>query len=243
MAFNPSPRSILAAFDQVESDLIEFLGRVDEQVKRLGFRIEPGEIEAALRCHPSVTDTVVIVRKGSSGDPQLIAYVTSPAAGSDLGSELLGFLRGKLPPFMVPQAIQVMASFALGPNGKIDRSKLPAIARPSIQKVANPPETSIESVISQAWKKVLRIEYAGVEDHFFDLGGDSLQLLQVHAELQRTASFAISVMDLFEFPTTRALARHLSGGFQDAKPAVEDRARKQREAHQNQRIARRGIPA
>jgi acyl-CoA synthetase (AMP-forming)/AMP-acid ligase II/acyl carrier protein len=223
---------------------IEFLGRVDQQVKLRGFRIEPGEIEAALRCHPSVSDALVTIRNSSCGDKRLVAYVVTSLAGSQATAELRDFLRTKLPDFMIPSSIQALASFPLGPNGKIDRSKLPDTeSREANGKTARP-EAGIESAIARAWEKVLRIDRAGVDDNFFDVGGDSLQLIQVCSELQRTLPLPISITDLFEFPTVRELSKHLCGAAANA-PAngVDSRARKQREAQERRRARIKEVSA
>jgi amino acid adenylation domain-containing protein/non-ribosomal peptide synthase protein (TIGR01720 family) len=194
---------------------LEFVGRNDHQVKVRGFRIEIGEIESAIRGEAAVADAVVLLR-ADGGDRRLVAYVVpSPGNGSRSDDELKGSLRtslkGRLPDYMVPSAFVVMPSFPLTPNGKIDRRALPPPASERHDAAAlTPPRSAVESVIADVWRDVLECDRVSVHDNFFDLGGHSLLLVRVHAELRKRLQRQIAVVDLFRYPTVEALARHLA---------------------------------
>lgn len=222
---------------------IEFLGRVDDQIKLHGYRIELGEIEAALTQHPAVSQVAVVVREDASGDKRLVAYVTLTENQPATTGELRDFLRTRIPHYMVPSAVVVLNSFPLSPNGKIDRAGLPEPGAQPPEKPATAPQTELELTILQVWRAVLGSEEVGTEDNFFDLGGDSLQIIEVHSELQKTLQSELSLTDLFEYPTIGSLAKHLcktetaANSFQDAR----DRARKQKEALARQKQHAVGI--
>jgi aspartate racemase len=211
---------------------IEFLGRLDNQVKILGHRIEPGEIEAALRQHPGVRQTIVTVGVGPRGEKRLVAYVVSSGGGTIAAAELKEFLLRHLPTYMVPSAFVEIDSMPLCPNGKVDRSALPAPEQHEPPDALSPPSASeLEREISRVWAQVLNRE-VGAADNFFDLGGDSLQLIEVHSELQKLLGRELSIIDLFEFTTVRSLANHLDNE-PEPEPAIaqaRERARKQKEA-------------
>ncbi|MGH9667815.1 MAG: phosphopantetheine-binding protein, partial [Bryobacteraceae bacterium] len=136
-----------------------------------------------------------------------------------------------------------LAALPLSPNGKIDRNRLPApdAAPASIAPAAVSPQTALEQSLADVWKRVLKVEHAGLDDNFFDLGGDSLLLIQVHAELAKTIARGLSVTDLFEFTTIRELARHIAGTRGgDQTSETDERARKQREAQERLRTRRAG---
>ena len=194
---------------------LEFLGRLDHQVKVRGFRIELGEIEAALRDAPEVRDVVVIAREDVPGDKQLVAYLLSHD-GQLPAAELRGRLRAKLPEYMVPAEFVTLARFPLTPNGKVDRRALPMPAPPAPQLQA-PPRTALERTLARVWQEVLHVGAVGVEDNFFDVGGDSLRLIRIQQQLQLIVQRKVSVTDLFKYPTIRALAGFL--GEPTARPA------------------------
>lgn len=222
---------------------IDFLGRVDSQVKILGHRIEPGEVETVLRMHSGVQQVCVVSYSGEDGNKRLVAYFVPVANSGVSPRELRAFLAGKLPPYMLPALFVEMAALPLSANGKVDRRALP---EPIF--TAEPPSSSdtsttlAEKTIEALWKRILRVERVGIDDNFFDLGGDSLLLVAVHSNLQKTLQMKIPVMDLFEFTTVRALARHL----EDQNPATpsfsetQEQARKQRDAFARQRGRRAG---
>ena len=190
---------------------IEFLGRKDHQVKLRGFRIELGEIESVLERHPRVKDAVVIVREDHPGDKRLVAYLTAPDGEVDT-AELRHHLKGKLPDYMVPAAFVFLGSLPLNPSGKVDRRALPAPeARSETAEALVPPRNELEKEIASIWRDVLHLEEVGVHDNFFDVGGHSLSLLQVHGRLRQTwPERDLPIVALFQHPTVAALAAHLA---------------------------------
>ncbi|MDQ4125290.1 MAG: amino acid adenylation domain-containing protein, partial [Actinomycetota bacterium] len=161
---------------------IEFLGRVDRQVKVRGFRIELGEIEAALTAHPGIREAVVDARGDSVADKRLAAYYV-PHEAAPTVTELRGHLAATLPDYMVPGAFVPLAEIPLTPNGKVDRAALPApeAARPDLSTKFEPPRTETEKKLVEIWKTVLRLDKVGIFDNFFELGGDSILVIQVVA--------------------------------------------------------------
>jgi aspartate racemase len=211
---------------------LEFQGRVDNQVKIHGHRIEPEEIEIALRQHSGVGQAVVIGAPDARGERRLVAYVVGVNSGSLHSAELKGFLASRLPHFMVPSTIIQLEHLPLNANGKVDRSALPGPdEKRAVDDRAMSPATSLEAEIRRAWEGVLSCA-VGPDDNFFDLGGDSLQLIEVHSELEKTLKCELSIMDLFEFTTIRALATHLAEIVKTEPEFAEtqDRASKQRAA-------------
>jgi len=194
---------------------LEFLGRLDHQVKVRGYRIELGEIEAALEQHPAVRAAIVTVREDVPGDQRLTAYLVAGEAASPSAGELRRHLRAKLPEHMVPSAFVTLAALPLLPNGKVDRKALPApeAERPDLGVPFTAPKSRLEGVISKAWCAVLGVERVGVHDNFFDLGGHSLLMAQVHHALRESLPDglgpSLTMVELFQFPTVATLARHL----------------------------------
>jgi thioesterase domain-containing protein/aryl carrier-like protein len=186
---------------------LEFLGRADDQVKVRGFRIEPGEIEAALAAHPGV-QTAVVTAHGESTDRRLVAYVVpaDPAEGIPPAGELRDLLRQRVPDFMVPAVFTELAGLPLTANGKIDRAALPApdLARPDLAEFAAPSGTA-EELLAGIWQQVLGVDRVGAEDNFFELGGSSLQVTQI-VGLLRARGYDLNVGDLFDRPTVAAAA-------------------------------------
>jgi amino acid adenylation domain-containing protein len=208
---------------------IEFLGRVDHQVKIHGYRIEPGEIEAALLAQDGIRQAVVVPRDG-----RLVAYVVP--ADHRLPDNLRDRLRAKLPDYMVPAVFVTLPVLPLTPNGKLDRDALPA---PVAAQTYRAPRTTLEQTLAGLWQQVLGVERVGLEDNFFDLGGDSLRLIQVQGQISHVLQREVPVTELFQYPTIRALADFL--GAPAARPAgrlqrVAARAEQMREAfHENVR--------
>ncbi len=186
---------------------IEFLGRIDHQVKLRGFRIELGEIEAVTAQYPNVRETVVIANKN-----RLIAYVVPHEKAKFSVNELRHFLKEKLPEYMLPSAFVVLEALPLTPNGKVDRRALPAPdnLRPELANNYQAPESEVEKSIAKVWKQVLQLERVGVNDNFFDLGGHSLLVVQVNNKLREILHRDLSVVELFQNPTIKLLAEHLS---------------------------------
>ncbi|MCC6177440.1 MAG: amino acid adenylation domain-containing protein [Chloroflexi bacterium] len=222
---------------------IEFLGRLDQQVKIRGFRIEPGEIEATLTRHSAVRDAAVLVQ-GDDGDKRLIGYVVLEGTGASV-EELKAHLRQHLPEYMVPATFVVLDALPLTANGKLDRRALPdpEAARPATEHVGAAPSTDLEETIAAIWRDVLQVERVGLDDNFFDLGGTSLQIMRVQSRLQEAVHREMNIVDLFEFSTVRALARHLTGDSPEQSAAAtevtETRGARQRAALGRARLGRR----
>ena len=185
---------------------LEFCGRVDDQVKVLGYRVEPGEIEAALREHPAVQDAVVLARMDDAGASQLVAYVTRKESVAP--TILRDYLKGRLPSYMVPAGLVPLESLPLTPNGKVDRQALNALplasARPD--HAAAPPRTRTETVLAGIWARLLGMEAVGVDDDVFDLGAHSLMAMKALVEIRDTFGVSVSLRNLFEHPTIGRLA-------------------------------------
>ncbi|MFO1432623.1 MAG: amino acid adenylation domain-containing protein [Candidatus Competibacteraceae bacterium] len=197
---------------------IEYLGRLDHQVKLRGFRIELGEIGAVLGQHPAVQEAVVVAREGPPGDKRLIAYIVASEALET--NTLRAYLAEKLPDYMIPSAFVHLDAMPLTLNGKIDRCCLPAptVCSPLARAVVMP-QTETEHQIATVWQQVLQLEEVGIDDNFFELGGHSLLLIQVHWRLREMFDRELSIVDLFKYPTIHALAGYVSHttGTDDAK--------------------------
>jgi len=225
---------------------MEFLGRIDAQVKLRGFRIEPGEIEALLSTHDSVAQAVVIIREDRPGDKRLVAYVMAAEGQTPAAGELRRLAKERLPDYMVPSAVVVLDAFPLTPNGKINRRALPAPdgARQAEDAYVQP-RTDTERRIAAIWCEVLGVQAVGVEDNFFDLGGHSLLVVKLHGRLRAELGGELTVVDIFRFPTVAALAKQFTQAeapevFADG---VRDRARLQREAMARRRAGGQGLAA
>ncbi|WP_063763797.1 non-ribosomal peptide synthetase/MFS transporter [Actinoplanes subtropicus] len=184
---------------------IEYLGRLDHQVKLRGQRIEAGEIEAALREQPGVTDAAVLLREDRPGDQRLVGYLVGgdPAAAR-------AALRESLPEYLVPAAIVAVRALPLTPNGKLDRAALPAPA-PARDLAGAAPATATEKLIAEVWGEVLGLPSVGAEEDFFDLGGHSLLATQVVARLRARLGAGVSVLDVFRCRTVRTIAALVDG--------------------------------
>ncbi len=194
---------------------LEFLGRLDHQIKLRGFRIELGEIEACLFRHPRVREAVVMAREDTPGDARLIAYWVPSGRLDANESELKEMLKEHLPEFMVPSAFVRLNALPQTPNGKLDRQALPAPSQAMGQKHGAPlaePKNPTEQLIAGIWKEVLKLNHLSTQDHFFDLGGHSLLAVQVLGKLRQATGQEISITDIFQFPTIASLALHLAHG-------------------------------
>jgi amino acid adenylation domain-containing protein len=193
---------------------IEYIGRIDNQVKLRGFRIELGEIETLIGQHPGVRETVVALdcSKAQADSQRIVAYIVPQKEQTPTISELRTLLEAKLPNYMVPAAFVMLEALPLTPNGKVDRKALPApdTARPELEAVYQPPQTEVEQTIADIWQKLLQLEDVGIHDNFFELGGHSLLLVQVHSKLREAFKRDLSVLDLFRYPTINSLANYFN---------------------------------
>ncbi|MCE9575737.1 MAG: amino acid adenylation domain-containing protein [Deltaproteobacteria bacterium] len=194
---------------------LEFLGRIDHQVKIRGHRVELGEVEGTLTRHPAVTEAVVVAREDVPGERRLVAYVVADHAAvppaerpRPLGAVLRGYLRERLPDYMLPAAIVLLETMPLTPNGKVDRRALPAPgpARPDLDQPFVAPRSAEEEALAAIWREALGVERIGVRDSFFELGGDSLGAVQVFARVRERFGAELSFDALFAHPTIAQLA-------------------------------------
>ena len=187
---------------------VEYLGRIDHQIKLRGIRIELGEIEAALNTHPQIHEAVVIARENGSDDHRLIAYfATEQNTAGDMTAELRRYLREKLPEPMVPTAYVALASLPHLPNGKVDRKSLPAVdfSERKVEYVA--PRTPVEATLTQIWSEVLEKDRIGVQDDFFNLGGHSLLATMVITRVRQSLEVELPQRVFFDAPTIAQLAQ------------------------------------
>ena len=193
-----------------ESGEIEYLGRVDEQVKVRGYRIELGEIETVLEQHEAVDEAVVTVHD-DDGQKRLVAYVVAEKQMTPGVSELRTFMQDRLPSYMVPAAIVFLEQWPLTPNGKLNRRALPAPddQRPALDTQFVAPRTQLETVLSDLWAELLNLSQVGVNDNFFELGGDSIRAALFINRLQEEFGEVIHVRSIFDKPDIAALAHHL----------------------------------
>lgn len=217
------------------SGVVEFLGRLDHQVKIRGFRIELPEIEKTVELHDSINEAIVVVTQLLNEDPQLTCCFTTTHSHSVSPSELRSHLADHLPAHMIPQHFEVLESFPLSPNGKVDRNALAAKIRsenlhsdPAAQcmegienRIPAPPNNlTLEEKIAAAWNHLLNDSNLDSNDNFFDAGGDSLQLARLHQHLESLLDRKFPIIDLFAHPTVRGMAMHLAG---DRKPEPNTR--------------------
>jgi amino acid adenylation domain-containing protein len=222
---------------------IEFIGRIDFQVKIRGFRIELNEIEAVLAQHPDVREVLVLAREDRLGSKQLVAYVVpqdtlggnKSLVNLSLRDTLRDFLRAKLPDYMVPSSMVILEAMPLTANGKIDRKQLPPsdgnILRDDQDFVA--PSSPLETKIAHVWSQLLGLDRVDIHDNFFDIGGNSLLVIQVHTKLQEILGQDISIVNLFRYPTINVLTQFLNQDKEIEPQTIEksrDRADKQKEA-------------
>jgi amino acid adenylation domain-containing protein len=202
---------------------LEFLGRIDQQVKVRGYRIELGEVEAALKLHPGVRDTAVVASGDATGERRLVAYVVADE-GLTGGSELRAFLKEKLPEYMVPSAFVSLPAIPLTPNGKVDRSALPNLDpnRPELRAPYAAPRTPVEEILAAIWPKVLGVEQIGIDDNFFALGGDSIRSVRAVA-LAKERGIECSVEQLLQFQTIRELGQEVKTYEASSIPTVRSR--------------------
>lgn len=202
---------------------LEFVGRLDNQVKLRGYRIELGEIEASLIQNKLVNEAVVICREDSPGNKYLAAYVTSAENYSSIVNELKDYLRSRLPEYMVPTAVVVLDKIPLTVNGKVNRQALPRPKKELSTKDIVVPQTETEKAVAQIWCEILELDRVSIEDNFFDLGGTSLLGLQLLTRIQKNIGCKIRAVKLYQYPTIKKLAKYLIEA--SNKPAKSARTR------------------
>lgn len=188
---------------------IEFLGRIDDQVKVRGYRIELGEIGKVLGEHRAAREAVVVAREDQTGEDRLVAYVVCRASLSV--TEMRAHLAARLPEYMIPSAFVVLKSMPLTPNGKVDRQALPAPElNTAREREISAPRTEIESLIVRMWAELLKVEPISIDDNFFELGGHSLLATQLISRVREEFKIELPLSSLFEHPTVAALATEIS---------------------------------
>ncbi|HEV8543932.1 MAG TPA: amino acid adenylation domain-containing protein [Verrucomicrobiae bacterium] len=198
----------LARFDAEGN--VEFVGRIDHQIKLRGFRIELGEIEAELAKHEHVANNVVMLREDIPSDKRLVAYII-PKGATPSAADLRSHLRAHLPDYMVPAAFVFMDTFPLTPNEKIDRKALPVPEqnRPTLGKSFVAPRDSVEQQLAKIWEKILGVQPIGLADNFFDLGGHSLLAVKVFSQIEKVFNKKLPLATLFRAPTIEEIAKVL----------------------------------
>jgi len=190
---------------------IEFLGRIDDQIKLRGFRIELGEIEAVLKQHPAVRQAVALVRENLHGGKELAAYVVPKEDEKPTIGALRSFLKSKLPDYMIPSAFLFLNALPLTTHGKVDRRALPAPDQndQELEKPYVAPRTPVEQAIATIWAEVLKLDRVGIHDNFFELKGHSLLATRVVSRLRTAFGLEIPLRSLFELPTVATLAAYV----------------------------------
>ncbi|MEU5103150.1 MULTISPECIES: non-ribosomal peptide synthase/polyketide synthase [unclassified Streptomyces] len=188
--------------------VVEFLGRADDQVKVRGYRIEPGEVEAAVAALPGVDRAVAVVREDTPGDRRLVAYAVPAPGASVAAAAARRELASVLPEYLVPSAVVVLDSLPLTPHGKVDRGALPA---PEAAGAGRVPRTPREEILCGLFAEVLGVARVGIDDGFFDLGGHSLLAIRLLSRIRATLGATLPIRALFETPTVAGLAPRLDG--------------------------------
>jgi amino acid adenylation domain-containing protein len=208
---------------------LEYLGRIDRQVKVRGFRIELGEVEATLAAFPGLRGAAVVARADGAGEPALAAYVVPEGDGPVAPAELLAYVRDRLPPYMVPRWVTPLDALPLTAHGKLDVAALPEPerARAGDESSYRAPGGALERRLTELWADLLQVDRVGVDDNFFDLGGHSILMLELQRRLVGVVGREVPVVELFSHPTVASLARFLGAeiGDGDGLSEVEDRGR------------------
>jgi acyl-coenzyme A synthetase/AMP-(fatty) acid ligase len=223
---------------------LEFLGRIDRQVKINGKRVELDEIEACLRATGLVQDAAVVAHSAAGGGRRrIVAFVTAPAGVVLDQDQLRRALRAELPDFMQPSLITLLPTLPLSPTGKVDRARLPQGTAGVTPTRGRAPQGPTEALLLALWKRVLGSNEVGIEDNFFDLGGTSLGLMEVHASISRSLASDLTVIEMFQYPRISALAARLAQSplTPAATLGAAERARR-REAALARRTPRRMLP-
>jgi amino acid adenylation domain-containing protein len=187
---------------------IEFLRRSDNQIKIRGFRVEPAEIEQAVRDYAGVSDAIVLVQEDAQAEKRLVAYVYAAGTTKPTITELREFLSPRLPAYMLPSAFVLVDAFPLLPNGKIDRQSLLRLEqdRPALDATFEAPRSPLEESVARIWCELLKLEHVGIHDNFFELGGHSLLGAKLISNLRRSLNCELSLIDVFQSPTIARLS-------------------------------------
>ncbi|MEM9194585.1 MAG: MupA/Atu3671 family FMN-dependent luciferase-like monooxygenase, partial [Myxococcota bacterium] len=219
-----------------EDGVVEFLGRVDHQVKLRGYRIELGEIETLLNAQPGVIEAAVVAREDTPGDQRLVGYAV---VRDELDANAIkAALRDKLPEYMVPAQVVALDALPLTPNGKIDRNAFPPPEK--LQQVSEAvyvaPESELQQKVAEVWAETLGREKIGLDDNFFDIGGHSLLVVRMHRTIKERLPQPISITDLYRFPTIRSFTGFLeSDGKSETLKKTAARAAMRREMRRRRR--------
>ncbi len=207
---------------------IEFLGRVDHQIKIRGFRVELGEVEAALSHCPGVREAVVVARDlrepdavttgARSDDLRLVAYYVAQEGAGPSEGDLRARLREQLPEYMTPSAFVRLEALPLNASGKVDRRALPRPLTTRSAADVTLPQSQLERDLARIWQQLLGVDHISIHDNFFDLGGHSLLMAQAHSRLQQLLGREVPIVDLFQYPTISRLAKHLGQAPGTAQP-------------------------
>jgi acyl-CoA synthetase (AMP-forming)/AMP-acid ligase II/acyl carrier protein len=213
-----------------EDGTIELMGRLDDRVEIEGFPVELGEIEATLVNYESVRESVVVVRPNG----ELVAYIVVREGKRLRQDEVRSHLSEKLPPHMIPAAFITLQELPKNAGGEVDRAGLAVLGQEQLTSEFVLPRTELEKTIAAAWQAALGIDQVGVYDNFFDIGGHSLRMIQIHQKLKAELSVDIELLHLFQFPTIDSLVRFLQAGynFGDKSRETRDRAGRQKSAIQ-----------
>jgi surfactin family lipopeptide synthetase A len=216
---------------------LEFLGRVDQQIKLRGFRIELGEIEHALREQENVQEAVVIMREDQPGQPRLVAYLVAQTDQTVALPSIRQALKQRLPEYMLPSAYLLLPALPLLANGKLNRRALPEPdqERPVLENPFVAPRSKVEAGLVEVWSDVLGLVQVGIYDNFFDLGGHSLLIPQVHSKIKERGIGNPTLVDLFHYPTIKLLAEHIQ------KPAGQEKMQALARPHQERAQIRQEI--
>ncbi len=203
---------------------IDFLGRLDFQVKIRGNRIELGEIESVISQHSDVREVIVVAREDTPGDQRITAYIVTDRAEGIAGSELREITQRKLPDYMVPAYFIRLEKLPRTASLKVDRKALPApdLLETKTETVYSPPRNNIQQNIVSIWQELLKVSRVGINDNFFELGGHSLLLVQVFYRLKELTSSKLTITDMFLYPTISTLTEYLSRDSDDSN-ATEGR--------------------
>jgi acyl carrier protein len=190
--------------------LLQFMGRIDYQVKLRGFRIEPGEVESVLGEHPAVHQAVVVcvTLENMPGNNQLVACIVPSQTVAPTAGDLRDFLKKKLPDYAIPSAFLILETLPLTTSGKVDRQTLLALAksRPQSEEARVAPRTAIEKTLADIWAQVMNLEKIGIYDNFFDLGGHSLVATQIIYRINHAFRLTLPLRSIFEESTIAGLA-------------------------------------